>query len=163
MDIWLTLTFFVLSKSSTKQLDNANADRDAVRTLVDAVIGENDCWILPTCPIGVAFAHQGQGRLPFTFLNEGEKETKMVPYWPMTLTFVMPFTVSGHPVVTMPVGTVDVGGGVSIPVGCQVVGKRGEDVALLDTCRRIEDLLWGEGVGPPRPPSIGKKLEGDLW
>ena len=99
----------------------------------------------------------------YTTLNEdGAPMTKSTPYWPLTLTFVQPFTITGHPVVTMPMGTIDVGGGVTLPVGCQVVGRRGGDVELLATCRAIEDGLWGENVGPPRPPSIEMSAP-DLW
>ena len=153
-------------RSSRKQLDRANDDRKKLRTLVDDAIGENDCWIVPTCPVGIAFPHNpSQGRLPFTSKKDGGKlETTMVPYWPMTLTFVMPFTVTGHPVVTMPLGTVDVGNNVQVPIGVQVVGKRGEDMELLKTCRQMEDLLWGKNVGPPKPPSC-RDSNGDdtLW
>ena len=155
-------------RSSRQQLQRANEHRDELRGAVDAILGDHDCWILPTCPVGVAFPHQGQGRLPFTARNEeGVLAQKMVPYWPMTLTFVMPFTVTGHPVVTMPVGTVDAGHGVVLPVGVQVVGRRGEDVALLATCRRMEDALWGKGVGPPTPPACRGEVavdgEDPLW
>ena len=34
-------------------------------------------------------------------------------------------------------------------VGVQVVGRIGEDTKVLSTSKRIEDTLWGEGVGLP--------------
>ena len=89
--------------------------------------------------------------------DEGGPITKSTPYWPLTLTFVQPFTITGHPVVTMPMGTIDVGGGVALPVGCQIVGRRGGDVELLAVCRAIEDGLWGDRVGRILDPA------GHVW
>ena len=92
----------------------------------------------------------------------------MVPYWQAMLPFVTPFTVTGHPVVTVPMGHVEVGGGVSgtaVPFGVQVVGRIGDDANLLATAKHIEDALWGEGVGPPIPQAALAACEGDeaLW
>ena len=42
-------------RSSTKVLDNAVVYRDELRQIIDDIIGENDVWILPTCPAGLAF------------------------------------------------------------------------------------------------------------
>jgi len=52
-------------RSSTKGLLRANEDRALLRETVDAILGENDVWVLPTCPVGVAFPHNPmQGRMP---------------------------------------------------------------------------------------------------
>ena len=47
----------------------------------------------------------------------------------------------------------------------QVVGRIGEDAKLLSTAKRIEDALWGEGVGPPAPPPAiaANNDDANLW
>ena len=50
--------------------------------------------------------------------------------------FAVPFNVSGHPAASLNVGTVD-----GLPVGVQLVGRRGGDRELLDLCEQLEDAL----------------------
>ena len=169
-------------RSDEKKLLSANEYRQELRSDIDSLIGDFDCWMLPTCPIGVAFKHNPtQSKMSYSYVdsdtivddsldehnntkNNQNILTKMMPYWPLTLTYVMPFTITGHPVVTMPVGhiVVDEETGVVLPVGMQVVGRRGEDVKLLKICRMMEDRIWGRKVGPPLPNGIEKKVDG-LW
>ena len=136
-------------RSEQKHLDAADGLREELRETVDAIIGDNDAWVLPVTPTGIAIAHNPtKGRVPV----HTAEETAMVPYWQAMLPFVTPFTVTGHPVVTVPMGHVEVGGGVSgtaVPFGVQVVGRIGDDANLLATAKHIEDALWGEGVDRP--------------
>ena len=94
-------------RANEKALNRADASRNTLRSTIDDIIGDNDFWMLPTCPVGIAFPHNPtQGRMPYSSLNEeNEVVTKQLPYWPLTLTYVMPFTITGHPIVTMPIGT----------------------------------------------------------
>ena len=62
-------------------------------------------------------------------------DMKATPYWPSVLTYVLPFTISGHPIVTMPIGKIG-----DLPLGVQVIGKRDGDDELLNVCRVLEDL-----------------------
>jgi Asp-tRNA(Asn)/Glu-tRNA(Gln) amidotransferase A subunit family amidase len=50
--------------------------------------------------------------------------------------FSVPFNVSGHPALSLPVGLVD-----GLPVGLQLVAPRGADHALLDVAAAIEEAL----------------------
>jgi amidase len=154
-------------RSEQKHLDAADGLREGLREAVDGIIGDSDAWVLPVTPTGFAIAHNPtKGRVPVD-TGDAEKGTAMVPYWQAMLPFVMPFTVTGHPVVTVPMGHVELDDGVGtvVPVGVQVVGRIGEDAKLLTTAKRIEDALWGKGVGPPAPPVAVASNEGDaaLW
>jgi Asp-tRNA(Asn)/Glu-tRNA(Gln) amidotransferase A subunit family amidase len=154
-------------RSEQKHLDSADELREGLREAVDGIIGDNDAWVLPVTPTGFAIAHNPtKGRVPVD-TGDAEKGMAMVPYWPAMLPFVTPFTVTGHPVVTLPLGHVELddGAGVVVPVGVQVIGRIGEDVKLLSIAKRIEDALWGTGVGPPAPPVAVASNEGDaaLW
>ena len=52
-------------RSSEQNLLCANDNRALLRETVDDIIGENDAWVLPTCPTGIAFPHNPtQGRMP---------------------------------------------------------------------------------------------------
>ena len=64
------------------------------------------------------------------------------------LSYVTPLTVLGYPVVSMPIGSAKTPCGHVVPVGAQVVGKRGADAELLAICAAIEGVTGG---GPPLP------------
>ena len=111
-------------RSSEKALDNAVIYREELRQIIDGIIGENDALILPTCPAGLPFdLNPKKSRIN---VHQEDGASKAVPYWPAVLTYVLPFTISGHPVVTLPIGKIG-----ALPLGVQVVGKRGSDEHLL--------------------------------
>lgn len=93
-----------------------------------------DVWLCPVTP-SVAFPHQ-----PRKF---GKPPTIMVDDHPLsylegTISMVVPFSLTGSPVVALPVGVIN-----GLPVGVQVVGKRWRDEALLDSCMAIESAVGG--------------------
>ncbi len=49
------------------------------------------------------------------------------------LAFTSPFNLTGQPALSLPMGEVE-----SLPVGLQLVGRRGGDAALLATARLVE-------------------------
>ena len=49
------------------------------------------------------------------------------------------FNMTGHPVVTMPIGLSPEG----LPIGVQVVGSRWQEMALLNTVRQIASVTRG--------------------
>ncbi|MEQ1596834.1 MAG: amidase [Casimicrobium sp.] len=94
-----------------------------------------DVWLCPATP-GVAFPHQNPRKF-------GQPPTIMVDDQPLsyldgTMSMVAPFSLTGSPVVTLPIGVVR-----GLPVGVQVVGKRWRDEALLDCCTVIESATGG--------------------
>lgn len=94
-----------------------------------------DVWLCPVTP-SVAFPHQKPRKF-------GKPPTIMVDDHPLsylegTISMVTPFSLTGSPVVTLPVGVIN-----GLPVGVQVVGKRWRDEALLDSCMVIESVTGG--------------------
>jgi amidase len=94
-----------------------------------------DVWLCPVTP-SVAFPYQKPRKL-------GKPPTIMVddhplPYLEGTISMVTPFSLTGSPVATLPVGVIN-----GLPVGVQVVGKRWDDEALLDCCTAIESAIGG--------------------
>eukprot|EP00943_MAST-04B_sp_MAST-4B-sp1_P006545 g6545.t1 len=121
-------------RSSAKVLDKTILFRDELRQIVDDIIGDNNAWILPTCPAGLAFdLNPTKGRIT---IEQENGDMKATPYWPAVLSYVLPFTISGHPIVTMPVGKIG-----NLPLGVQVIGKRNGDDDLLHVCRVIEESV----------------------
>jgi aspartyl-tRNA(Asn)/glutamyl-tRNA(Gln) amidotransferase subunit A len=59
------------------------------------------------------------------------------------LRFTRPFSLTGHPVVTLPAPTK------GLPVGIQVVGRHGQDAALLQVAAALE-ARWGRRDSAPR-------------
>ncbi len=51
--------------------------------------------------------------------------------------FKAPVSLIGNPVVTLPLGLDDR----SVPVGAQLVGKRGQEWVLLDTARKLSEAI----------------------
>eukprot|EP00897_Mesotaenium_endlicherianum_P000740 jgi/Mesen1/10667/ME000009S10462 len=85
-------------------------------------------WVLPVCGV-LPFEHNPSHR-PFQ-INGAD-----VPYWRPLRGCVVPVSVTGHPVVTMPLALVD-----GLPCGMQVVGRLGRDEDLLALCVILEEMI----------------------
>ncbi|HJP32915.1 MAG TPA: amidase [Candidatus Latescibacteria bacterium] len=109
--------------------------RDAFSNSLDRLLEEVDVLLMPTA-MTTAIEHWPTGEpIPV----DGRLET----YWTVGLGYTTPTNLTGHPVVTCPVGLADDG----LPVGVQVVGRRWGDMELLRFVERLTQL-----VGPlPRP------------
>lgn len=110
------------------QLRAAWRTRAALIERLDALLTEWDALLLPTAVdtapvIGVGSTRSVAG----TELPLGTS---------MTLTSA-PFSLSGHPAVTLPVGLDERG----LPIGAQLVGRRGEDLHLLDLADRVHQVV----------------------
>ena len=68
--------------------------------------------------------------------------------------FAVPFNVSGHPAVVLPVGFVD-----GLPVAVQLVGRRGGDLDLLDIAEQLEAELDVRPFSRP-PPALSARSHG---
>lgn len=98
--------------------------RNEVRAIIDGILDKHDVWVLPVCAVQ-PFAHN-PSHLHVDVNGE------QLSYWRALLPYVLPLTLTGHPVVTMPTGMLD-----GLPVGVQVVGKRGTDAQLLRHAARM--------------------------
>ncbi len=97
-----------------------------------------DAWICPVFPTP-AFTH----RKPDAPI---EIDSKPFPQLMANLLHSVIFNVTGHPVVTVPIGLTAQG----LPVGVQVIGRRWQEMALLNTAEKI--ALQTSGYQPPQLP-----------
>ncbi|MFZ5354033.1 MAG: amidase family protein [Bacillota bacterium] len=59
--------------------------------------------------------------------------------------FVIPFSVTGNPVITIPIGF----SGEGLPIGIQCIGRRYEDIKLLEIAAKLCEI-----TGPLKHPSL---------
>ena len=96
--------------------------RVALTAAVDRALGSHDAVILPNTMIAAPL------------IGEPHIREKLLRY-------TRPFNLTAHPVVTIPAPSD------SLPVGVQVVGRIGEDAALLRVAAALE-ARWGTGKDP---------------
>lgn len=116
----------------------ALARRDETIRGVDRVLEGRDAWL---CPVAAtpAFEHRKPGApIPVDGVD--------APYVLAAAGYTTPFSLSGHPVVALPVGRTPAG----LPVGVQVVGRRWEDERLLAVAEALEGIVPAPG-SPPGP------------
>jgi len=68
-----------------------------------------------------------------------------VNYFDALTAFVTPISLTGHPVVTIPLGL----DGNGLPVGAQIIGKKGSESSLIQTAKILVDIL-----SPPDCPML---------
>lgn len=117
------------SRLSLKRYGAALARRIHLTQQMDAFLSQWDAWMCPVVPFP-AFEHHPPGK-PI------EVEGKPMPYVLSGVAFTSIFTVTGHPVVVMPVGQTPQG----LPVGIQLVGQRWRDYLLLDLAAAIAEAM----------------------
>ncbi|MGL4620031.1 MAG: amidase, partial [Chroococcidiopsis sp.] len=115
----------------------------AALTQRDRFIAEMDAelepWDALTCPVAMtpAFTHRLQGE---AVVIDGRK----VPYQMASGAYTKPFSLTGHPVVVIPVGYTPDG----LPIGMQIVGKRWREMELLAIAQEINKVV-GNFQHPP--------------
>lgn len=120
--------------------NRALAIREALITQLESFLSSWDVWLCPTAPTVAYKAFPWpKYRLPPSLRVDGKK----VSYIEATVSLTVPFSLTGHPVVSLPAGIFD-----GLPVGLQVIGRRWQDAALLEHCIELEQCLGG-GVAPP--------------
>jgi aspartyl-tRNA(Asn)/glutamyl-tRNA(Gln) amidotransferase subunit A len=99
----------------------AQAERAGLRAEVDTALDGTDAIVMPTAA-GVAWrwADVDSGSL-----GASNRGTRFLPLADLT----------GHPAISIPVPTA------GLPVGLQLIGRRGEDARLLDTAAWVEAAL----------------------
>lgn len=119
-----------LSKDQAAKLEWAKGVQGRSSDAVDDFL-ENagfSAVIVPVCP--VLPPEHNYEHAPVDI--NGEK----VPYFRAMCCYVEPFSVSGNPVVTMPLCWIE-----GKPCGIQVIGKMGDDEMLLQLCEQLERVL----------------------
>jgi amidase len=118
-----------------KRYNEALNIRERLISQIEDFLQKWDVWLCPVTP-SVAFPHKKPGKYrkpPKVMVDDYP-----MPYLEGTVSMAVPFSLTGNPVVTLPVGAVN-----GLPVGVQVVGKRWHDEDLLNDCIKIESVAGG--------------------
>jgi amidase len=109
------------------------------QTLIDAserFLSDWDAWICPVFPTP-AFTHR-KPNAPIE--GDGQPLSMLLA----NLLHSVIFNVTGHPAVTIPIGTTNQG----LPVGVQLIGRRWQEMALLHTAEQIAACTPGYQCPP---------------
>ena len=127
-----------LLRPRLKEYFFALTDRDTFTVELDQALQPWDVWL---CPVSAtpAFSHRPTG-------TAIDVDGRKVPYVLASGGYTMPFALTGHPVVVIPIGTTPAG----LPIGIQLVGKRWREMELLAIAQSIDRVLGGY----QRPPGV---------
>jgi amidase len=89
-----------------------------------------DVWLTPVAA-AVAFTHCPA----WSAINDGKLYLHVVA----NEAYTMPFNLSGHPAVIMPMGLTQDG----LPIGMQIVGKRWREMELLAIAQELDRVVGG--------------------
>jgi amidase len=103
--------------------------RDCLTTQMDKELDRWDAWL---CPVAMtpAFTHCKRGAA--ILIDEC-----YVPYSMASGAYVIPFNLTGHPAVVIPIGQTQAG----LPIGMQIVGKRWQEMELLAIAQEIDRVV----------------------
>lgn len=101
---------------------------------LESLFADHDVWLCPVAPTTAYPAQPIKSSLqkPPVIEVAGQQ----LPYFSATLSMTVPFSLTGSPVVSLPVGVFD-----GLPVGLQLVGKRWHDEELLAIAVQLEGML----------------------
>lgn len=105
---------------SAAQLAEAEDIRRLFTAEVDALLERHDALVTPALPV-----------VPPTLEEAMDPQTIL----PLTR-FLRPFNLSGHPAITLPARSVD-----GLPIGLQIVGRKGDDARLCAVARWLVDCV----------------------
>lgn len=125
-----------LSTANQQQYENALNRRQAIITEMENFLSNWDVWLCPVVPIP-AFTHRRSG-------EDIEIDGKQFPYLKGIGAYTTIFNLVGNPVVVLPITQSQEG----LPIGVQVVGKRGSDIKLLLIAEKLTQIT-GIFQAPP--------------
>lgn len=124
-----------------KTYNQALNAREALIETLESKLGEWDALLCPVAPIGPYPAQAMPSGRPFPRLlveqADGQGEVRL-HYLEATVAMTVPFSLTGHPVVVLPIGVV-----AGLPVGIQIIGRRWQEEALLQLAARLESVCGG--------------------
>jgi amidase len=103
--------------------------RDRFIAELDAALEPWDVWI---CPVAAttAFTHRPAW-------NAIDIDGRAYPHATANGIYLLPFNVSGHPAVVIPIGQTQAG----LPIGMQIIGKRWREMELLSIAQEIDRVI----------------------
>lgn len=120
-----------LLKPTLKGYFEALTERDRLIAQMEQALEQWDVWL---CPVAAtpAFTHRATGEAI-------EVDKKQFPYSLACGAYTMPFNLTGHPVVVIPIGQTQTG----LPIGMQIVGKRWKEMELLAIAQQLTEITGG--------------------
>jgi amidase len=114
---------------SLKGYFQALTERDRFIAEMDAALEPWDVWI---CPVAAttAFTHRPAW-------SAIDIDGRSYPHAVANGIYLLPFNLSGHPAVVIPIGQTQAG----LPIGIQIVGKRWREIELLSIVREIDKVI----------------------
>jgi amidase len=121
----------IFLQKSLKGYFEALTERDNLIAQMDRELQQCDVWL---CPVAMttAFTHRDKGAAV-------EIDGRKVPYQMANGAYVVPFNLTGHPVVVIPIGFTKDG----LPIGMQIVGKRWKEMELLSIALMLDEIIGG--------------------
>ena len=101
---------------------------------IDLALREHDILVSPVAPLLTA---------------EAGRQAKARPHTGGLAVFTAPFNLTGHPALAMPCGI----SGLGVPVGLQLIGRRGGEADLLRIGRLYEESTPWSALRPPPIPA----------
>ncbi|SDX76514.1 amidase [Ruegeria halocynthiae] len=126
-------------RHNQKRYDAALTEKRILSAALDASLGDNGVWVLPVTATS-AFKHiapTSDHNGVRDYANPLVINGKPANYFDALTSFVTPISLTGHPVVIIPLG-LDKNG---MPVGAQLVGKKGWEKHLIQTAKVLCELL----------------------
>lgn len=112
---------------------------------IDAILSQHDALLVPVTATA-AFPHAPKPASYFAS-RRIKSGTHQLPYVEANLAFTSPFSLSGHPVVVLPIDVVD-----GLPIGIQIIGAKSKESELLAIAAKIE-ACFATHRPRPSPPT----------
>lgn len=109
----------------------ALTERDRFIAQLDTALESWDVWITPVAATPT-FTHRPAW-------NAIEVDGRTYPHGVANGAYTMPFNLSGHPAVVIPIGQTTNG----LPIGMQIVGKRWKEMELLAIAQQLDAVIGG--------------------
>ena len=104
-------------------------ERDRFIAQLDTALEPWDVWLVPVAATA-AFTHRPAW-------SAVEVDGRAYPYGVANGAYTMPFNLSGHPVIVIPIGQTQE----ELPIGIQIVGKRWREMELMAITQQIDRLI----------------------
>ncbi|MBF2026280.1 MAG: amidase [Oscillatoriales cyanobacterium C42_A2020_001] len=120
-----------LLNPSLKGYFEALTERDRFIAQLDTALESWDVWLTPVAATP-AFTHRPAW-------NAIEVDGRSYPHGVANGAYTMPFNLSGHPAVVIPIGQTSNG----LPIGMQIIGKRWKEMELLTIAQQLDAVIGG--------------------